>query len=145
MKRWVREEYTGTLMSQICDLSKPKTGFHLNAKTITAEKMKECTIGKISEGIKAHAPDVWDLVGKLLEADPAAVRNRERDREHREMERKANGGLRRQKKRRENEDEDPIAQLLGENEDEPEDIEDQLEQQRLALIHVVSVFENENI
>jgi hypothetical protein len=45
-------------------------GLQFNARTITAEKMKSCTIKKIADDIKTHAPDLWNLVGRLLDADP---------------------------------------------------------------------------
>jgi hypothetical protein len=79
VKGWMKEEYTELLTSQLCDLARPKNGFYIDVGSITAEKIEDFTIRRISEGILTHAPDVWDLVGGLLEADPIIVRKHEKD------------------------------------------------------------------
>ncbi|XP_006463783.1 hypothetical protein AGABI2DRAFT_74833 [Agaricus bisporus var. bisporus H97] len=100
MKQWTKKQYTEGLTSQLRDLTKPDKGFHFNAGSITAEKMQECTIEKIAQGMETHAPDVWELVGTLLEADPTHARHRERECEHRERERKTHGLSNKQRKRK---------------------------------------------
>jgi hypothetical protein len=79
LKGWMKEEYTGILSTQLHSLSRPENGFHMNAGSMTAEKIRNCTIQNISQGVQAHAPDIWELVGKLLEADPLITRNREKN------------------------------------------------------------------
>jgi hypothetical protein len=67
---WIKETYLGTLKSQVCELTKPKHGFHFTATSITAEQIQECSINHIEEGIVQHAPELWELVGELLQAGP---------------------------------------------------------------------------
>lgn len=141
VQRWMKEEYTSTLMLQIRDVLKAEHGFHFVAGSITAEKMKQCTIKKIAEGIQTHAPDVWHLVGRLLQSDSALVHRREKEREEREKERRENGTRKWRKKsdaREEDGNENQISDLFDEDHDEPEDIEEQLENQRLSLLQIVS-------
>lgn len=143
VKGWMTQEYTGILTGQMQNLSKPENGFHLAAGSITTEKMKQCTIKSITEGIQAHAPDVWAIVGRLLESDPAVVRRRERERVQREKERKANGPASKRRKRSEFFDEDDedslVSDIVDLNEDEPEDIDTQIENRRHCLMRIVSI------
>jgi hypothetical protein len=78
--KWMKNKYTGTLTSQLQDLTNPDKGLHLNATLITADELKECTIEKIIvQGMQTYTPDVWELVGKLLDADPALAHHREKE------------------------------------------------------------------
>jgi hypothetical protein len=133
--KWMKNEYTGTLTSQLQDLTKPDKGLHLNATSIIADELKECTIEKIAQGMQTYAPDVWELVGKLLDADPALARHREKERERREKVRIKNANTHNDKTTRN----EPIFTILEDDEDEPDDVEDQIENQRLTLLHIVSV------
>jgi hypothetical protein len=138
VKGWMKQEYTSILSTQLRNLSRAENGFHINAGSMTAEKIKNCTIQNISQGVQAHAPDVWELCGKLLEADPIIIRKREKKRERREKEREKNKGLRKRKIRgEEDEDEQQISQLVDDNDDEPEDLEEQLVNHRLSLSRIV--------
>jgi hypothetical protein len=85
----MKQEYTGALTSQLRKLTRPDMGLQFNAQMITAEKMKSCTIKKIADDIKTHAPDLWNLVGRLLDADPIIHDHRKKDREKRERDRKS--------------------------------------------------------
>jgi hypothetical protein len=117
-------------------------GLQFNARTITAEKMKSCTIEKIADDIKIHAPDLLNLVGRLLDADPIIHDRRKKDRAKRERERKSQEGRKRAQKTDtldEDDDELAILNIVNEDEDEPENIEDQLEMQRQAIFHVVNI------
>lgn len=137
----MKQQHTTRLKSQIQKLSRAENGFHFNASAITAEKMKDLNIEKISEGIQKHAPDVWELVGCLLEADSGVTHRREKARAKRELERKTNRGVRKSGKKgavwEEDDDESHVSRIVGENEDEPEDVEDQLEVQRRSLLRIV--------
>lgn len=142
MKQWVKASYTQRLTSQMGELSKKKSGFHFAAKNITAEKMKEVNIPRIVKGMREKAPDVWDLMGSLLQADPEVIRQREKARVERVKQRAAGGGQRKRRRRKdvnEDDDETRVFDIADENEDEPEDIEEQLATQWNALIHIVSI------
>ncbi|EKM77432.1 hypothetical protein AGABI1DRAFT_13110, partial [Agaricus bisporus var. burnettii JB137-S8] len=139
---WMKEQYQGILTSQIRDLTKPETGLHFNISTITAEKMKSITVNKIADVIQCRAPDLWNVVGILMAADPINLRRCEKRREEREIDRKANGGTRKKRRTRvteEDEDEFHLQEIVNEGEDEPEDIEDLLENERHSLLRVRQV------
>jgi hypothetical protein len=141
---WMKEHYTTSLMSQIRTLCKAEHGFHFVAKSITAEKMKECNIKNIAEGIRKHAPDVWEVVGSLLQADPVLVRRREKEHKARENARNSKNTVSDGKKAsatRDNDDEPNDfwnSVNAGEERDLPDDIGEQLENQRHKLLEVVS-------
>lgn len=139
--KWVKGTYTQKLKSQVKELSLKRSGFHFSAKGATSEQMKEVNMERMAKGIKEKAPDVWDMMGHLLQADPEVVKRREKARAEREKQRAAGGGTRTRRKRMdilEDEDDARVADLIGDDEDEPEDIEDQLETQSKALIQIVS-------
>jgi hypothetical protein len=135
IKGWMKQEYFRALTSQIREISKPDKGFHLNASSITAEKMKECTIDKIADGIQSHAPDVWELVGSLMESDPAMVDHHKKKHGNKEVEETAES----EEMSRRNNHQD-IPPLIDKNDDLPDDLQEQLEYQRLSLLHIVRLF-----
>lgn len=141
LRKWMKEEYVGTLTSQLRNLTRPDVGLHFNAGTITAERMKDCTVPKIANNIQSQAPELWELVGKLLEADPVIIRRRKKDRAERMKERTK--GSRKRAPPMEGLDEDDIElnilEMVNEHEDEPEHIEEILETRERSLLHIVSM------
>jgi hypothetical protein len=103
--------------------------------------LKKFTIAHLSQGIRELAPDVWELVGRLLQADPDILKRREKIRILRERARQEGGGYRKRKPRHEvedDEDEMRLFDIADEDEDEPEHIEELLENQTKSLTTVVS-------
>ncbi|KAJ3569499.1 hypothetical protein NP233_g4998 [Leucocoprinus birnbaumii] len=131
VESWIRGRFTEKLKLQLADASRVGGGFHFTAKDVTAEKLKETTIQKLENGIKDKAPDVWHLVGELLKSDPEVIRRRHKAREEREKTRKRGKGQRKRKKRgniAEGDDELRVLDIVDSDEDEPEDVEEQLEE-----------------
>jgi hypothetical protein len=84
LNTWTKQKYLRTLRSEVSKLTKPENGFHFNASLITAEQIKECSIRHIEQGINQHAPELRELVGELLQADPVLQEQRRTEREKRE-------------------------------------------------------------
>jgi hypothetical protein len=145
VSKWIGNTYIGTLQEQITTLSKPSSGYHFVANKATAKELKKFTIAHLAQGIRELAPDVWELVGRLLQADPDILKRREKVRNLRERARQEGGGYRKRKPRREvedDEDEMRLFDIADEDEDEPEHIEELLENQTKSLTTVVSVLLN---
>ncbi|KXN82362.1 hypothetical protein AN958_02648 [Leucoagaricus sp. SymC.cos] len=58
------------LRKQVEALTKVKAGYHFTAQDISVEQIEMCDIEKLSGGMEELAPDVWELLGVLLQADP---------------------------------------------------------------------------
>jgi hypothetical protein len=125
---WAHTTMKAIYTSEILSLTQPKSGLHYTAKGMTEDKMGKFDIDDITEHMSADAPLLWELLGKLLSADP----------------------LRRQTWRKqdltqkqEREDDvyweflDQTLPIVEENQDEPEDILDQVEQRHSSLIAIV--------
>jgi hypothetical protein len=108
VSKWIGNTYIGILQEQIATLSKPSSGYHFVANKATAKELKKFTIAHLSQGIRELAPDVWELVGRLLQADsdPDILKQREKVRNVRERARHEGGGYRKRKPRCQVEDDE---------------------------------------
>jgi hypothetical protein len=139
---WVKNTFSSKLKAQVRDISQVEAGHHFVAKYATVEQLKKCNISHLAKRMIEKAPDVWDLVGILLQADPEVVKRRGKTRRDREKARCEGGGARHRKARSELDDEDDdeefrVFDFVDSQEDEPEDIEEQLEMQWKTLIKIV--------
>lgn len=141
VEKWVKETFTKRLERQMFELSQPSSGYHFVAHLATSQRLKGFTIQRLEEGMKEKAPDIWDLIERLLQADPELTKRRQKARVDREKARQEGGGARKRRARRgieDDEDELEIYDIVNCDEDEPEDIEEQLETQLKSLRVVVS-------
>lgn len=135
---WVREISKAQLTSEIYLLSRPESSLHFVAKSATEEQIKACNIQVLSKQMRGKAPGVWDLLDGLLQVDQKLIAEREQKQEQQKGQRKA-GTYKQRKQRSDLEDgEEELAELLNDDEDEPEDIEEQIVTKECTLVKIVS-------
>lgn len=54
---------------QVEKLAKRETGYHFTALNTSIEQVELCNLERLSDGMELHAPDLWNLLEKLLHAD----------------------------------------------------------------------------
>jgi hypothetical protein len=84
-RKWVFDVAGFAYAEQIEALTKANAGFHFTARDVSVAQVEKCRILHLSDGMQKHAPDVWELLGQLLQADPILVQRRKRDREGRSV------------------------------------------------------------
>jgi hypothetical protein len=140
--QWIKKTFSLKLQHQIRDISRGDAGYHFVAKSATVEHLKQCQISQLAEGMIRGAPDVWDLVGALLQADPDIIRRRERAR--RECVKSSDQGSQQQHQNisgeldndnNENGQDGPVLDFADEDR---KHLEDQLEKESKSLIKIVS-------
>ena len=66
---WARATTTKTYISEVVSLSSQEHGLHYLARGITEEKLRSFEISTINQIMSAGAPCLWELIGRLLEAN----------------------------------------------------------------------------
>ncbi|KAJ3553719.1 hypothetical protein NP233_g12580 [Leucocoprinus birnbaumii] len=79
-RSYMMDFVTAELKQQVETLTKAKASYHFNASKASVDKIEKCDIARLSEGMEAAAPDVWNLLGSLLQPDPDVQQRRERAR-----------------------------------------------------------------
>jgi hypothetical protein len=62
---------TETYHSEIQYLIQPNTGFHFRGTTACLPQLKNFSISQMAKKIMETAPNLWHLLGVLLDADPS--------------------------------------------------------------------------
>ena len=160
--KWVFQVSRQGYISQIQVLARKESGFHFYANKITEERLKQFSIENISKKMVELAPDLWNLLAGVLAADPnsnqrrvkkTGLQNEKRSQSSRTGTGVGDGDIEMQdvtihdiempEDNRsldwiENDTETEVP-LVGDDEDEPEDLLDQLDHQENALATIVSV------
>lgn len=68
--QWANQVTTSALQTKMSHLASKETGFHFLAKKITESKLKDFNIEEMAINMQHVGPAVWQLLSKLLEADP---------------------------------------------------------------------------
>ena len=151
----------------MCKLTLKETGFHFSARTTTETKLKDFDVQVMSNKMQSLAPGLCELFDVLLEANPALSYKRNWARRKAEA-----SGLTRQQKRdagkatdgdinmedvtsQENDSEDVIGEreywnlfdlqeisLIDDEDDEPEGMEEVVDEQQSKLKTIVRSFES---
>ncbi|KAJ3576949.1 hypothetical protein NP233_g91 [Leucocoprinus birnbaumii] len=79
-RSYMMDFVTAELKQQVETLTKAKAGYHSNASKASVDEIEKCDIARLSEGMEAAAPDVWNLLGSLLQSDPDVTTKGERAR-----------------------------------------------------------------
>lgn len=69
---------------QLLQLVSAGSGMRFSARSATAERFEGIDINGIADEMQKHAPDLWDLLGILLNADPNLDKVRKRHEQERE-------------------------------------------------------------
>ncbi|KAG6849308.1 hypothetical protein H0H93_009576 [Arthromyces matolae] len=70
LMKWASNEIQKTYALEILTLAKKSMGLQFGARTATVEKLEALSIDFIAEEMKKISPELWELVGVLLQADP---------------------------------------------------------------------------
>lgn len=82
-RRWACETASSTYASQILALSKKESGLHFGVSSARADQLNDFDLDGLATQFQATAPDLWRCYGRLLAADPATNRLRERRQQQR--------------------------------------------------------------
>lgn len=74
VEMWALGTATDMLSRELAELSKPAAGFHFNAANAAPEQLGSAFISRMQQRMKIHAPHLWNLTSKLLDADPSRRR-----------------------------------------------------------------------
>ncbi|KAE9388704.1 hypothetical protein BT96DRAFT_1003958 [Gymnopus androsaceus JB14] len=66
---WARKEMMHEYAQQLLQLMYSASGIRFSARNATAEHFESINIDDISTQMREHAPDLWDLLGVLLDAN----------------------------------------------------------------------------
>ncbi|KAF8909610.1 hypothetical protein CPB84DRAFT_1668297, partial [Gymnopilus junonius] len=148
MLSWTQSFVQEIYQFQMQCLIDKKNGFHFFTKNMTEEQLRNFSIEDLAQRMQTIAPDLWDLFGSLLAADPrinyqrAWVRNRKLTKE------RSDGDIAMEDVSAAADDDvdeyfqefgsDEI-QLTHEDEDEPENTEEQVKEQFDALKRIKQV------
>lgn len=86
--KWANEHVQSTYASEILTLVRTTQGFHFGARKATAAELGAIDIDTIASNMRELAPELWDLLGLLLLADPVSNERRTRAREKRQEKKK---------------------------------------------------------
>ena len=148
--KWALSIAQETYQSQMAVLSHKDSGFHFIAKMMIEEHLRNFSIDTIATEMQKNAPDLWELLGVLLSADPERSYKKEwarRRTEHtgtswkcekQEFAEVELGDLGDDRWEDVDADRDELP-LVDEGEDEPEDIQEQKEEQFNALLSIVTI------
>ena len=165
--RWSCQNTIKFLQDEMCKLTLKETGFHFSARTTTETKLKDFDVQVMSNKMQSLAPGLCKLFDVLLEANPALSYKRNWARRKAEA-----SGLTRQEKRdagkatdgdinmedvtsQENDSENVIGEreywnlfdlqeisLIDDEDDEPEGMEEVVDEQQSKLKTIVRSFES---
>src|ERR1700720_510962 len=62
---------TATYHSEIQSLIQPSSGFHFRGSTACLAQLENFSISQMAKKIMGVAPNLWHLLGVLLDADPS--------------------------------------------------------------------------
>jgi hypothetical protein len=160
--KWVFQVARQGYISQIQVLTRKESGFHFYANKIAEERLKQFSIDNVSKKMVELAPDLWNLLAGVLAADPNSNQRRvkkkglpseKRGQSSRTGTGVGDGDIEMQdvtvhdiEMQEDNRNSDWIdnnaeiqVPLVGDDEDVPEDLLDQLDYQESALATIVSV------
>ncbi|EMD35387.1 hypothetical protein CERSUDRAFT_53612, partial [Gelatoporia subvermispora B] len=80
MKSWALQIVKQYCMEELTGLSGKKMGMHFNVKRANEEQVQSFDIEALAGTMQNHAPMAWELIGGLLEADPAIAKRRRQKR-----------------------------------------------------------------
>ena len=162
--KWVFQVARQGYISQIQVLTRKENGFHFYAKKTTEEKLKQFSVDKVSKKMAELVPDLWNLLEGVLAADPNSMQRRAKQmpneksgpslrstgvrdgdiemqdvtihdvemQEPEDSDNRSSGWIDRDV------DAETQVPLVGDDEDVPEDLLDQLNHQESALATIVS-------
>ena len=149
VSRWARVRTMATLGSEVANLVQRANGLHFTAKKTTAERLREFDIDVLASKMSTLAPNLWSLFGSLLTADPTINYKREWTRKNvtapDNVWRTDDQDIDMLDVHEPDEDEDQYwkdvdeSPLVGDEDDEPEDAEDQKKQRSERIAMTVSV------
>ena len=148
VSRWAHGKMMGTYASEVTQLVQRANGFHFTAKKTTAERLREFDIDNLASKMSVLAPSLWGLLGALLAADPKSNYKREKRsavKAHDTSSQRTNNDVEMLDVHDLDENEDQYwndvdeRPLVGDEDDEPEDAEEQKKQRAERVALTVSV------
>ena len=145
--KWARRMTMATYVSEVAQLIHRASGFHFTAKKTTAARLQEFNIDELASRMSVLAPNLWSLLDSLLAADPKINYKREwRSGKVPDTSQRVDDDVDMPDVHDLDEDDDEYwkddadeCPLVGDEDNEPEDAEDQKKQRAERVIMTVSV------